>query len=61
MSPEKRHENGYLFQLMCPGYALNKFHSKIFMNNDGSVLKNATFYDYCNEKSVRIAYNQDWM
>ena len=58
VSPKKNSENGFLFQLMCPGWALNKFHEKVYMSNDGYALKNATIYDYCKEKSVRIAYNE---
>ena len=55
--PEKRIENGFLFKLMCPGYGFNKFHEKVFMSNDGYVLKNSTFNDYCNAKLVKIAFN----
>ena len=55
--PKKRIENGFLFKLMCPGYGFNKFHEKVFMSNDGYVLKNSTFNDYCNAKLVKIAFN----
>ena len=57
--PEKTTPNGYVFNLMCPGYAFNKFYEKVFMSNDGVVLNNGHFFDYCKEKHIFIATNQE--
>ena len=50
-------ENGWIFNLICPGNAMSVSHERLLLLKNAKVNRNIGFDDICNEKHVRIAYN----
>ena len=52
-------DRGLLFKMMCPGNSKSKTYEKLLMLNDGTVNWNVPYDDFCQEKHVDIAINQE--
>ena len=50
-------EKGWFFKLVCPGYAMSVSHERLLLLENAKVNRNLGFDNICNEKRVRIAYN----
>ena len=48
---------GWIFKLVCPGYAMSVSHERLLMLKNATVNRNLGFDDVCVEKQVSVAYN----
>ena len=47
---------GWVFKLVCPGYAMSIYHDKLLLLKNATVNRNLGFDGVCNERHVNIAY-----
>ena len=47
---------GWVFKLVCPGYAMSISHERLLLLKNATVNRNLGFNAVCNEKHVNIAY-----
>ena len=52
-------EKGWLFKLVCPGYAMSVSHEKLLLQKIATVNTNSGFDEVCKEKIAYAAYNND--
>ena len=48
---------GWIFDLVCPGYAFSVSHERLLLLKSATVNRNLSFGDVCKEKHVHVAYN----
>ena len=48
---------GWIFKLVCPGYAMSVSHEGLLLLKSATVNRNLGFDDVCVEKHVNVAYN----
>ena len=49
---------GWIFKMVCPGYAMSVTHRMLLLKNE-TVNRNLGFDDVCREKYVYVAYNNE--
>ena len=50
-------EQGWIFDLVCPGNVKSAYHKRLLLLKGETVNWNLGFEDICKERHVRIAYN----
>ena len=50
---------GWIFDLVCPGYAMSVSHNRLLLLKNATVNWNLGFHDVCKEKYAIVAYNNE--
>ena len=50
---------GWIFDLVCPGYAMSVSYKRLLLLKNATVNWNSGFHDVCKEKQVIVAYNHE--